>query len=184
MKNNPSAGTRGKNNTAAVPELNLVIGNEIVKQLLEFVEVKTNDLREEFNDKIKSRDAEISKLHSENLELRYQLDAASQYNRRDNLKIIGVKYDENENINQIVKDLAAHVGVPLDDKDISVAHRILTSDDKEDTTETTANGKPKHIPSIIVKLVQETSRQNYLMHVKRIRTDQIALTLMLLYMRM
>ena len=55
---------------------------------------------------------------------------------------------------KIVKDIAAHVGVPIEDKDISVVHRLNTSDDKENTTETTESGKPKRIPSIIAKFVQ------------------------------
>ena len=55
---------------------------------------------------------------------------------------------------KIVKDIAAHVGVPIEDKDISVVHRLNKSDDKEESTETTESDRPKRIPSIIAKFVQ------------------------------
>lgn len=138
-----------------LPEITLAITDELLKQMLEFVVVKVNEVREEVKDQLKKKDEKISELQEENRELRYQLDASSQYNRRDNLKIIGVKYDKNEDVKKIVKDIAAHVGEPIEDKDISVAHRLNTSEDKEDSTEVTpTGGKPKLIPSIIVKFVR------------------------------
>ena len=155
-----------------IPEGTLAITNELLKEVLECIQVNVSELREEFNDKLSAKDAEVNdkllardakfcELQSDNSELRYQLDAASQYNRRENLKIIGVKYDKDEDVNKIVKDIAAHVGVTLEDRDISVAHRLLTSEDKEDANNPTASGKPQRIPSIIVKCVQRDIKSKF-----------------------
>ena len=147
--------SRGRNKeNVPVPDMTLAITDQLLKEMIELVNVTVSDLREEFDEKLKDKDLKICDLQNENRELRYQLDASQQYSRRENLKIIGVEYKENEDVKKIVKDIAAHVGVPIEDKDISVAHRLNTSDDKEDPTETTESGKPKRIPSIIVKFVQ------------------------------
>ena len=150
---NSNTGRRDKGSVQS-PDMTLAITDELLKQVLEYVNVTVSELKEDYDDKLKAKDLKIGELQSENQELRYQLDASSQYNRRENLKIIGVEYKKDEDVKKIVKDIAAHVGVPIEDKDISVVHRLNTSDDKENTTETTESGKPKRIPSIIAKFVR------------------------------
>ena len=150
---NSNTGRRDKG-SAQSPDMTLAITDELLKQEIEYINFTVSELKEDYDDKLKDKDLKICELQSENQELRYQLDASSQYNRRENLKIIGVEYKKDEDVKKIVKDIAAHVGVPIEDKDISVVHRLNTSDDKEDATETTDTGKLKCIPSIIAKFVQ------------------------------
>ena len=88
------------------------------------------------------------------------------------MKLTGVEYKEGEDVKEIVKDIAAHVGVSITDKDISVAHRLHTRDDKENTNETTESGKPKRIPSIIVKFVQRDVK-SAIFNVRKQNVDKI-----------
>ena len=78
--------------TIVIPDGTLAITNELLKQVLECIQFNVNEIREEFNEKLSAkdtefneklsaRDAKIFELQSDNSELRYQLDALSQYNR-------------------------------------------------------------------------------------------------------
>lgn len=51
-----------------------------------------------------------------------------QYSRRDNLIISNVPYAEGENLRELVKALAASLGIWLKEWDIKVVHRLPTSD--------------------------------------------------------
>lgn len=148
-----------------IPKLFLVMINEATKQLLEHQTNKYNEQKEYFEDelkrkdeyiegKLKQKDEKISQLESYIDEIRFQVDATGQYSRRENLKIIGVPYDKNENVTEIVKEIAKHNGVELEDRDISVAHRIMNKDDTGNSSQTTGNPRPKQIPTIIFKCVQ------------------------------
>ena len=120
----------------------------VVKELLE----KQAGDKEEYNIELEKRDVMINAIRKENSDLKFDIDCASQYTRRENLKICGIPYVEGENLNQIAKDLYHHTtGETLDDKDISVAHRINSKQDQEDTTQTTPSGRTVKIPSIIVR---------------------------------
>ena len=156
--------TRGDNKTnknpTNIPEFYLVMFKETIKQILECQDKKLVDEREYCNSELKTRDEKITKLEKENRELRQQIDNVSQYNRRDNLKILGVPYDKDEDINQIVKDIAKHTtGETLEDSEISVAHRLMTKDDKEDpNSQPNANGRRNKTPSIIVKFARRNTK--------------------------
>ena len=107
-------------------------------------------------------------------DLRNQIDNVGQYTRRDNIKIVGVpKTDEDEDINKIVIEIAKHNGVDLEPQDISIAHRINTRDDKEDTTGTNARGKPPKVPSIICRLVNRTKKAELFDIRRQIREKQV-----------
>ena len=150
-----------------IPKLFLVMINEATKQLLEHQTNKCNEQKEYFEDelkrtdkyfedKLKEKNEKISQLESYIDDIRNQVDATGQYSRRENLKIIGVPYDKNENVNEIIKEIAKHNGVELEDRDISVAHRIFTKDDSAagNSSRTTGNPRPKQDPTIIFKCVQ------------------------------
>ena len=113
-----------------IPKLFLVMINEATKQLLEHQTNKYNEQREYFEDtlkrrdeyfedKLKQKDEKISQLESYIDEIRNQVDATGQYSRRENLKIIGVPYDKNENVTEIVKEIAKHNGIELEDRYIT-----------------------------------------------------------------
>ena len=145
-----------ENEKQEIPKLFMVLLSELTKQILECQENKFKEEREFFEKELNKKDVKIDQLVSEIKDLRYQIDLTGQQNRKDNLKIIGVPQVENENVNQIVIDLANHIGVDIEESDISVAHRISTKDDKEDKTQNNISGKPKKVPSIIVKWVSRS----------------------------
>ena len=47
-----------------------------------------------------------------------------QYDRRQNLELVGVPYEKNKDVTQIALDLAGAIGVDLVEEDISIAHRL------------------------------------------------------------
>ena len=54
------------------------------------------------------------------------LNELEQYGRRKNLEIHGVPVKPNENTNQVVKALAKHLNVHLDESHIFTSHRLAT----------------------------------------------------------
>ena len=53
-----------------------------------------------------------------------RLDEIEQYTRRDNVIISGMAEAHGENTNQMVVKLAKEVGMDLEERDISVSHRL------------------------------------------------------------
>ena len=125
----------------------------IIKDILTYVDGKFDELKDELkserdrnellvaeNVQLKSK---VIKLEDTLVNTRDQVDAASQYNRRDNIKIIGVPYEKDEDLDKKVKDIMKHCDVELKDEDVSVQHRLHTGNDDPD--------KP---PSIILRLAR------------------------------
>ena len=81
-----------------------------------------------------------------------QLDNVAQYSRRDNIKIVGIEPKTDEDVEQIVIDVAKDAGIEIKKDDISIAHRINTRGDATNNNETNIRGKPKKIPSIIARI--------------------------------
>ena len=106
-----------------VPPFILALLNELAKNLLEHQRNTINDLKQEYENKLKDRDSTIKDLKSEIRTLRNDHDALGTYNRRENLKIQGVAYNENENTNEIVKEICKYAGREITDADISTSHR-------------------------------------------------------------
>ena len=106
----------------------------------------------------------VTNLETKVVDLRDQLDAASQYNKRDNLKIVGVPYNKDEDLDKIVKDVMRQNDVELKDEDISIKHRLHTSN--------TEGGKP---PAIILRTQDMRKEQKSLITGKSlsIRIDMI-----------
>lgn len=55
---------------------------------------------------------------------KYENDKLEQYSRRENLRLYGVKEDQEEDLQQTVIDIAGEVGVQIDKSDINVCHRL------------------------------------------------------------
>ena len=104
---------------------------------------------------------ETVKLNKANEDNANHLDNIAQYSRRDNIKIIGVEYNDKEDVENIVLDIAKDAGVPLTKDDISIAHRINTKSDATSTSERNAHGQPKKIPSIVARITNR-KKQNEL----------------------
>ena len=133
--------------------------NAEVSHMMETVQIMAEENCEEKCIKKEKEFNDFKKVSmDENVILRNQVDNASQYTRRDNIKIIGIPPTEDEDVNKIVIAVAKHNGVTLEEKDISIAHRINTKDDKEDPNDLNAQGRKKKIPSIICRLVNRTKK--------------------------
>ena len=110
--------TKKKSVTDSQPFI-LALFKEHTKIMMEYTESKVKDLKEE----IVKRDATIANLKSEVRDNRNDHDALACYNRRENLKIQGVPYTEDENTNEIVKEICKYAGREISDSDISTSHR-------------------------------------------------------------
>lgn len=71
----------------------------------------------------------ISSMRKQLKQQTYQLDRMEQYTRRENIRIKGMNYTDNENTNEIVMKLASDIGVQLSNEDISTSHRLGVSRD-------------------------------------------------------
>ena len=99
------------------------------------------------------------------------LDNVAQYSRRDNIKIIGIDYNDGEDVENIVLDVAKDAGVPLTKEDISIAHRINTNSDATSTTDLNSRGKPKKVPSIVARIVNRKKRNQLFEARKKIQEN-------------
>ena len=82
------------------------------------------------------------------------LNDMEQYSRRECLEIKGIPMhkDGKENTNEIITKIGALMGVNVDQRDISVSHRLPVS--------TVYSGKERE-PSIIVKFVRRDVKESY-----------------------
>ena len=95
--------------------------------------------------------AEIAELKSELRVCRNEVDALANYNRRENVKIEGVEFVDGEDTNEIVKEIGKYAGIEITDADISISHRLGSSND-DSTPPPPGLPKPqKRIPSIIFR---------------------------------
>ena len=108
---------------------------------------------------ISSRDEIISQLDKNMTEQQFQTDNIGQYNRRDNIKIIGVPYTADENLIEIAQNIATHIGVNVDNNAISAIHRLPTKDDSIAA------------PSIIMRLNRRTIKHELMDNRKNLRSN-------------
>ena len=167
LKSEKGKNTRSQannDNQGTIPPLFLVLLTEVITQITERQEVKDKEMKEYYDNgqkemkeyyenELKVRDEKITKLEEHNNDLVHQIDNTGQQTRKDNLKIIGLPYDKDENLQEKVKALFDHTGVTLEDKEISVVHRIMTKDDAVDSTN-------EKIPSVILKFVHRNVKSN------------------------
>ena len=101
----------------------LAIMRELAKNLLEQQKNTVDALKADYDAKLKEKDDKIMDLKSEIRIHCNEQDALATYNRRENLKIMGVEYTEGENTNEIVKEICKYAGREITDADISTSHR-------------------------------------------------------------
>lgn len=88
----------------------------------EYVNLKAlNDLQ---TNKLKTLQSNSADLEKKSNSEAIKLDAIDQYSRRQNLEIHGVPIIENEDVIDIVCKISKLVGVKVEKKDISTAHRM------------------------------------------------------------
>ena len=110
---------------------------------------------------LSDKDKTISKLSKDTEELQNQTDASNQYNRRDNIKITGVPFTQDENLNEIIKDISKHIGREVAEHEISDAHRIHVP------AETSGGVR---IPTIICRLNRRTVKYDLFAKKKHLRS--------------
>lgn len=99
----------------------------------------------------------VSSLKQQLKQKSYQHDRLEQYTRRDNIRIKGISYADNENTNDIVMKLASDIGVELSKDDISTSHRLGVTRD---------NAKPS---PIIVRFSKRDKKVELLKNKRNIR---------------
>ena len=96
-----------------------------------------------------------NKLTARQDSIEFQLDRLEQYGRRENLEIHGVPVAQNENTNQIVKNVASLLNVQLDNSHISTSHRMPVSEKSAKLRPKENNNKH---PPIIVRFSNRDKR--------------------------
>lgn len=91
--------------------------------------------------------SEVFNLRNEISQTKILIDMQEQYIRRDCLEIRGIPISNDENTNDVVKEIASLIDVEVQDSDISISHRLPT--------------KSRSLcPSIIVKFTRRTVRHD------------------------
>lgn len=118
-----------------------LIKEAVAAELRETIE-KNSAIIEKLQAALCERDDRINDLE---IQLSKKTDELEQYQRRQCLRVFGVKEEENENTDAICIDIAKKVGVNLDVSDIDRSHRVGRKE----------TGKPR---PIIVKFVSYRKR--------------------------
>ena len=112
------------------------------------------EMKDEYDIKLSQKDAVIADLKKELRVYRNENDALGTYNRRENLKIVGVKYEVGENTNEIVKDICKLAGREIKDEDISTSHRNGSTNSTPVTNIPDQTNRALRNPDIIVRFVR------------------------------
>ena len=142
-----------KSITSLIPTIMETIRSELRVTIDEIVDKKVNELRSEMQCEldIQAADAKLKPLS--------ETEIFETYNRRDNIKIIGLQsihresYEETANL---IKELASEMNVHVDERDISIAHWLPSK---------SAN-KP-----VIVKFTGRVSKINMLRSKRNLRSS-------------
>lgn len=135
-----------------IPPFMLAVMREQTKVIMEYIRTDKKEMQEDYDRKLKEKDAQIADLKSEIRSNKNDHDALATYNRRENLKIVGVKYEEGENTNEIVKEICKLAGREIKDADISTSHRNGSTNNRNNPPGM-ANTTIRH-PDIICRFVQ------------------------------
>ena len=114
-------------------------------QLLE----ETNKTVVKENEHLKQQ---VAGLHNEIDQMKNNADDQEQYFRRECLEIRGVPVTEQEDTNNITKQIGSLMGLTLEESEISVSHRLPSRS-------SSSGGTPS--PPIIVKFTQRDTRDRF-----------------------
>ena len=127
--------------------------------------VKISELTKEKNKLIKDnedKDKLILDLQNDKVELQNQTDASNQYVRRDNFKITGVPYREDENLIEVVQSVTRHIGREIAESEISDIHRLPNN-------QTDTNGSSA--PGIIIRVNRRRVKHEIMDKKKHLRSS-------------
>ena len=91
------------------------------------------------------------KLQKQALTAKYDIDRLEQYSRRESIQITGIPEEKDENVVEKVIELGKKIGVDLEERDVSVAHR---------------NGKRRYI---LCKMTSRTAANKMISARKRLK---------------
>ena len=98
-----------------------------------------------------------------------KVDKLEQYDRRQNLELVGVPYEKNEDVTQIALDVAGAIGVDLVEEDISIAHRLPQK--RRSTNPQAGQHKSTAHPAIIIRFISRHKRNE--MYENRCKAKEI-----------
>jgi len=126
----------------------LNISFETMKVKMDSPEKQMKNLAQE-NDRLRSDSAKMNKEISD---LRSSIDEQAQYTRRECLEIRGVPMTSGEDTDELVKKIGALIEVDINDRDISISHRIPLSNNGK------SGSSPIRHPAIVVKFTNRRIR--------------------------
>ena len=100
----------------------------------------------------------VEQIHKQQIENEEQLARLEQYGRRENLELHGIPVKENENTNEVVKEIAKSLDVNLEDHVISTSHRLFDHKPRNEREPGQANDKRNRYPPIIVRFLNRDKR--------------------------
>ena len=124
----------------------------------ETMKVKMDNLEKETKTKAQQNDrlkSDSAKMTTEGSDLRSAIDNQAQYTRRECLEIRGVPVTSGEDTNEIVKKIGTLIDVDINDRDISVSHRIPSANSGE------SGSTPIRYPAIVVKFTNRRIRDRF-----------------------
>ena len=129
-----------------VSQVVLAIQPLLIKVVTSAVTTATRQLMTDMATKTADRKAELDGLKKEVQLHTFELNRLEQYSRRESIRICGIDETAGEDTDDVVRELAADIGVMLKPEDISVSH--------------TLPGRPGSTRPIIVKFVRRNSKKS------------------------
>ena len=104
----------------------------------------------------------LAALQNEVKEVSLQNDELEQYSRRSCLRVSGIAETENENVKEVVLDMASRFGVGIIPQDIDRAHRIGKPRPPVQGSNGSVHKKQNNSREIIIKFTNSAARLNML----------------------
>jgi hypothetical protein len=101
----------------------------------------------------------VNRLRANTLSLKYENDRLEQYTRRESVRIVGLKEDKEEDIEQKVLELFKATGVNVEASDLAVVHR------------TGRKGKHRHV---LARFVSRRKKRELMMAKKNLKDKAVA----------
>ena len=164
----------GKKGEHTVPPHMLHGLRVLVENIFERQDNINNEVQESYDIKLKEKQKVIdeqlkviNKLEADIRQCHFDNDALAQYNRRENIKIHGVEYRNEESVNNITKDIGKVIGIKIEDGDISCGHRLMSKSELEKRA--AASQKSEKIPQLIVRFNRRDLKDKLLAASKNIQ---------------
>ena len=130
----------------------------IVTAVTRAMEIHTKAMREELTNQGKGNEwSVLTDMQKQIKQQSYQLEKNEQFQKRENIRIKGLRYEENENTEERVMALARDIGVTLTSDDISECYRVGATVDA-------SSPKP-----VFVRLAKRTKKVEIMKNKKKCR---------------